>query len=472
MPRNGTASAPLPALENLYDHIWIYGIPEICDPLDGIEVSDAVRQKTRFTGYLRRGKTPSGFYPPPHEIEEPFFLVTTGGGGDGAMLVDWVLRAYEFDPTLDMPAKIVLGPFMGTSQQTGFMERVARLKHIEAITFEANMEALMQRALGVVAMGGYNTFCEILSLDKRALIVPRTAPRAEQFIRATRAEELGLVSMLMPDDTTDPRQMVEALRALPYRRRPSKVHIPGLLDGLSVINSLVDQYLGDSSAAGRGRRASPSAGRSAARCADRAARMPREPPRLHDQPADGAARAAGGGGAAHRRSARAACSSLGSAAAAPSIIFASSCRPRDLRLRPRDRGASEMHPRRRPSDPWRDPRDAEVLRAAHSGKAGLHPCRSRLRRPDAGSDHALLAVAARRRMGGAGHDHPCRPAARGQLPRAAAPAGLPEVGARAAPRRVGSRAVIRQADAHRVLRAPEAAGPSCRLRRPRHGAGA
>ena len=57
------------------------------------------------------------------------------------MLVDWVLRAYEFDPTLDMPAKIVLGPFMGTSQQTGFMERVARLKHIEAITFEANMEA-------------------------------------------------------------------------------------------------------------------------------------------------------------------------------------------------------------------------------------------------------------------------------------------------------------------------------------------
>jgi predicted glycosyltransferase len=103
----------------------------------------------------------------------------------------------------------------------------------------------MQRASGVVAMGGYNTFCEILSLDKRALILPRTAPRAEQHIRARRATELGLVSMLLPDDTTDPREMVEALRALPYRRRPSKVHIPGLLDGLSVINGLVDQYLGD-----------------------------------------------------------------------------------------------------------------------------------------------------------------------------------------------------------------------------------
>jgi predicted glycosyltransferase len=235
----------VPALEDLYDHIWIYGIPEICDPLQGIAVSDSVRHKTRFTGYLRRGKTPSGLYPPPHEIEEPFYLVTTGGGGDGAMLVDWVLRAYEFDPTFDMPAKIVLGPFMGTSQQTGFMERVDRLKHVEAIAFEANMEALMQRALAVVGMGGYNTFCEILSLDKRALILPRTAPRAEQFIRAARAAELDLVSMFMPDDTTEPGQLVEAMRALPYRRRPSKVHIPGLLDGLSVINSLVDQYLGD-----------------------------------------------------------------------------------------------------------------------------------------------------------------------------------------------------------------------------------
>ena len=35
-------------------------------------------------------------------------------------------------------------------------------------------------------MGGYNTFCEILSFDKRALIVPRTVPRLEQYIRAAR----------------------------------------------------------------------------------------------------------------------------------------------------------------------------------------------------------------------------------------------------------------------------------------------
>jgi predicted glycosyltransferase len=126
------------------------------------------------------------------------------------------------------------------------MERAARLKRVQAVTFEANIEPLIERALGVVAMGGYNTFCEILSFDKRALIVPRTAPRAEQYIRASRAADLGLVRMLLPDERFDPRQMPHALRALPDQPKPSKVHVPGLLDGLSAINGLVDQYLGAS----------------------------------------------------------------------------------------------------------------------------------------------------------------------------------------------------------------------------------
>ena len=234
----------MPALEELYDNIWVYGLPAIYDPLDGIDVPASVQDKVCFTGYLRRGRDPSGFSPPLYQEEEPYLLVTTGGGGDGAMLVDWVLRAYEADATLEIPAKIVLGPFMGTGQQSEFMERVSRLSLVEAITFEANMELLIQKAVAVIGMGGYNTFCEILSFDKRALIVPRTTPRAEQYIRTARAAELGLVSMLLADETLDPEPMADAIRALPDRRRPSKFEVPGLLDGLSVIATLVDDYLG------------------------------------------------------------------------------------------------------------------------------------------------------------------------------------------------------------------------------------
>ena len=85
-------------------------------------------------------------------------------------------------------------------------------------------------------MGGYNTFCEILSMDKPAIIAPRTQPRREQVIRAAAAEDLGLVRMLSAErDGTGARVMVAAIRALTSQPRPSDVPIPGLLSGLPTI---------------------------------------------------------------------------------------------------------------------------------------------------------------------------------------------------------------------------------------------
>ncbi|CAN0497133.1 unnamed protein product, partial [Laminaria digitata] len=38
----------MPALENLYDEIWVYGLPQICDPLADIDLSPHVRRKMVF----------------------------------------------------------------------------------------------------------------------------------------------------------------------------------------------------------------------------------------------------------------------------------------------------------------------------------------------------------------------------------------------------------------------------------------
>ena len=92
-------------------------------------------------------------------------------------------------------------------------------------------------------MGGYNTFCEILTMDKPAVIAPRTRPRMEQYIRASRAQELGLVRMLAADGRPDPGVMADALRQLPSQRRPSEVMVPGLLDGLDSIHRLLGKRL-------------------------------------------------------------------------------------------------------------------------------------------------------------------------------------------------------------------------------------
>jgi len=235
----------VPALRDYYDEIWVYGLPQICDPLEGIALPMGVRQRMFYTGYLaREARNGAGSERLPEITKKPYLLVTTGGGGDGEALIDWVLRAYEHDPLLPYPALLVLGPFMHSDRQTEFIRRAAKLKRVDTITFYNHLETLVARAAGVVAMGGYNTFCEVLSLDKRALIVPRTTPRLEQFIRASRASSLGLVNMLADDGRHDPEMMAAALRALPRRKRPSEIVVPGLLEGLENVARLVAPWVG------------------------------------------------------------------------------------------------------------------------------------------------------------------------------------------------------------------------------------
>jgi predicted glycosyltransferase len=164
-------------------------------------------------------------------------------------LIDLVLSAYEHDRAIPHPALLVFGPFMLPEQRAAFAGRAARLGNVRAITFTARLESLMARAAGVVAMGGYNTFCEILSFDKRALIIPRTAPRLEQFIRTKRAAELGLLAMLSEEQGRDPRVMAAALRRLAHQPPPSAVLIPGLLDGMPELNRLARNWLHEGRAA-------------------------------------------------------------------------------------------------------------------------------------------------------------------------------------------------------------------------------
>ncbi|HSR55987.1 MAG TPA: glycosyltransferase, partial [Alphaproteobacteria bacterium] len=171
-------------------------------------------------------------------MDQPYLLVTPGGGGDGEALVDWVLSAYESDPTLPHSALVVFGPFMASKSRQSFAERIQKLDRVKAITFNPGFESLMAAAKGVVAMGGYNTFCEILSFDRPALLVPRTVPRREQLIRAEQVSRLGLAQLLGDDGNRDPRLMGEALRALGNQPKPSAVKIPGLLRGLDVIDGL------------------------------------------------------------------------------------------------------------------------------------------------------------------------------------------------------------------------------------------
>ncbi len=225
----------------LYDDIWVYGPADFYNPLTDLDVPDQVASKLNYVGFLHRELSNSENLS--HVPEGDYMLVTPGGGGDGAELIHNVLHAYQQDPELTYKSVIVLGPYMPIRQRRKLIKKGQKIPSVQIIEFDNHMEDLVAGAKAVVAMAGYNTFCEILSFDKPALVVPRVEPRQEQLIRARRGAEFGLVDMLLPDEAADPLRLAAALKALPARLRPSQCS-PGLrLEGLTRISEITGSWL-------------------------------------------------------------------------------------------------------------------------------------------------------------------------------------------------------------------------------------
>jgi len=210
----------LEKIDNYYDTAWIYGPQHFWNPLEGFDIPQSLVEKLSYVGFLDR-ESHSVSATEDHTLPDKYILVTAGGGGDGIALMEQVLAAREHDPQIDFPIVMVLGPFMKSENRERIRLRASRLANVTVIDFESRMEVLMQNAVGLVGMCGYNTFCEVLSFDRKALFVPRTKPREEQYIRAKRASEIGLSSMLTPEEASIPSIMAEALRNLPNLKHPS-----------------------------------------------------------------------------------------------------------------------------------------------------------------------------------------------------------------------------------------------------------
>lgn len=232
----------LQKIAGLYDDLWIYGPENFWDPLAGLDVPKRVRDSSRYVGFLQR-EIPSGENAHVHQLPDDFILVTAGGGGDGADLMSMVLAAREYDRNLVYPLVLVPGPFMKNEQREEIHRRAQNLANVTVIDFDNEIEAIMDRSKAIIGMCGYNTFCEILSFDKPALFVPRTKPRQEQLIRATRASEVGLTRVLDADHAVDPAKMADALHALPNAPRPSEAGWMPDLTGLNVISNHVGEML-------------------------------------------------------------------------------------------------------------------------------------------------------------------------------------------------------------------------------------
>jgi len=243
--RDWTRAENEQAIRDFYDAIWVYGDRNVYDLVDEYHFPADIAAKVRYTGYLdqnvrfefcgRQGSQPLGRLRLP---DGRLAVCVVGGGQDGADLAR-AFAAAEFPPLFN--GVIVTGPFMAEKLQSELGELAAGRPRLRVIEFLSEPMHLLKRADRIVAMGGYNTTCEALSLGKRTLIVPRVTPRSEQWIRATSLEGLGLVDVLHPG-AVNPGALTAWLRSNGHS--PPKARELIDLDGLARIPELVGEILG------------------------------------------------------------------------------------------------------------------------------------------------------------------------------------------------------------------------------------
>jgi predicted glycosyltransferase len=190
-------------MRDWYHAIWIYGDPRVYDTAAEYGLDDGLLAKTRYTGYLGRpAGDPDHLGSPAAELAaagRPLALCLVGGGEDGFDLA----AAFAAAPLpRGFGGVIVAGPFMPRAQRRWLATQAARRPDLAVCEFLDDPAPLLARARAVVAMGGYNTICEVLHHGCRTLVVPRVRPRREQLIRAERLAERGVIDALHPDKLT------------------------------------------------------------------------------------------------------------------------------------------------------------------------------------------------------------------------------------------------------------------------------
>jgi predicted glycosyltransferase len=233
------------AIRDFYDAIWVYGDRSVYDLVREYHFPADIAAKVRFTGYLDqsarfelcdgKGSHPLGRLRLP---DGRLAVCLVGGGQDGADLAR-AFAAAELPPLFN--GVIVTGPFMDEALQRQLRELATGHPRLRVIEFMSEPMQLIEHADRIVSMGGYNATCEALSLGKRTLIVPRVAPRTEQWIRATSLESLGLVDVLHPS-AVNPDALTAWLRS--NGSFPPKARERIDLNGLARIPELVGELLG------------------------------------------------------------------------------------------------------------------------------------------------------------------------------------------------------------------------------------
>ncbi|MFN3219252.1 MAG: glycosyltransferase family protein [Acidimicrobiales bacterium] len=211
-----------------YDEVLVYGDPQILTTAQELGLERRLDVPVHHTGYVAPSM-PDAFG------GEPFVLVTPGGGGDGQELLRRHLDAVEAGALGGMRSVVVTGPLMSVGRRAEVLARADAVEGVTLLEFAEDMRSLIASATAVVSMAGYNTVVEELAAARPALLVPRSAPRLEQDIRARRLEPVSGVERCPVEELSSARIGSFVERAAARDAHPTTVDLGGVQRAATLI---------------------------------------------------------------------------------------------------------------------------------------------------------------------------------------------------------------------------------------------
>jgi len=220
------------AVEQYYDQVLVYGSSDVFDVASEYGWPDAARSKMQYCGYVCA--------PPPPDVSASvrsrylgtpgagrLVVAMAGGGADAYPLFDALLSAVPaICQAESCHVVLITGPFLPAERRLELAER-ARDLPVDVLTSVSDTMGYAASADLVVAMAGYNTTAEILSVGTPALLVPRSGPSAEQQMRAGLFAERGWVDWLRPQDLSA-ETLTESVTAALHAPRSAPPNPPDL----------------------------------------------------------------------------------------------------------------------------------------------------------------------------------------------------------------------------------------------------
>ena len=256
-------------LRRYYDSVLIYGSPEIFPTASAYHIDSVLPVDVRYCGYVCNMdpvKAPESVRARLEIGDEPVIVVMAGGGADAFRLMQTYLESQVIvRDSLRASTVMVTGPFMAEEQRKALRDQ-ARDCGVQIRTSIGDSLSHLNAADLVVSMAGYNTMSEILRFRKRAIIVPRHGPSAEQRMRASIFQDRGLVTMIDPLELSPATMAAAIVGAMNAPTPQSWAGMPAL-HGISTVKNTLLGWLDEPVSASRSaadRRAAAARGRIAA----------------------------------------------------------------------------------------------------------------------------------------------------------------------------------------------------------------